>query len=774
MSEKKVIELDVQTNLGSLKSQLKQAQAEVQTLADKFGATSEQAIKAAKKAADLKDRIGDAKSLTDAFNPDAKFKALTGSLTGVASGFSAVTGAMGAFGAENKDVEQALLKVQSAMALSQGLQGLGEAKDSFIQLGGVIKDSWKGLMVAIGIKKTDAVVTQAQTLATTEQIIATEGQVAATEAATVAQEGLNVAVSVNPFVLIGIAIAAIVGVVYAFRNEITKAFAFFDKLGPKTKIAVGIIMIAFAPLVGVIYGVFKALEALGLKDDANTIQMKENAAKRSAAIAKEADKNIENLRKLQKIKTDGFDYEIRLAEAQGKSTENLEKRKRMSIYMTGLAVFKEQKKKEEGWIKEYRYLKSIGQADDAKAQILLKNIKKVRGEQYAQYLENKKTNEDMKVAEAEQATAAAEAYREKRKAQKDAVDGLKAELEAVKLENEAAAKTQLKRDLDAVDTKYDLLKKRAINNKLDYTEIEKARVRELDAINKADAASKLEAEKKLMADMKAIDDADWNERKTQIEIKNKYIVDDDERAKANVKLGLDEELVTLQNQLDAKQISQEKYDEYTKIAATRSAEEIAAIDKTAKDKELAAFKAVQETKAAIRDADIANAEAAINLISGLFEGNKKVQAAALIAENALAIAKTIIATKASNQAARAAGLALSIETLGASEVTAEALVLRNNIGAGISIAGIIAATGKGLSALKAGGSPTGGNTGNDTGGGGGGGGGAAPKFNVVGNSGINQLGQLQQRPTKAYVVSGDMSTAQSLDRNRIENATLVH
>jgi len=773
MAEKKVIELDVQSNLGSLKSQLKQAQQEVQTLADKFGATSAQAIQAAKRAAELKDKIGDAKSLTDAFNPDAKFKSLSGSLTGVAGGFSAVTGAMGAFGAENKDVEQALLKVQSAMALTSGLQAVGESIDSFKQLGGVIKDSWKGLMVAIGIKKSDVVVTQAQTIASAEQIVATEGQIAATEAATVAQEGLNVAVSMNPFVLIGIAIAAIVGVVYAFRNEITKAFAFFDKLGPKTKIAVGIIMVAFAPLLVVIYGVFKALEALGLKDDANTIQMKENAAKRSAAMAKEADKNIESLRKIQKMKTDSFDFEIRMAEASGKNTENLEKRKRMSIYMTGLAVFKEQKKKEKGFVDEYRYYKKIGQLDDERAINALKNIKKIRGAQYQQYLENKKVNEDMKVAQAEQAQAAAEAYREKRKAQIDAVNGLKAELEAVRLENIAAAKTDLKRSIDAVDTKYDLLKQRAINNKLDYTEIEKARVREIDAINKADSASKLEAEKKLMADMKAIDDADWNDRKAQIEIKNKYIVDDNERARANVKLGLDEELVTLANQLDAKQITQAQYDEYTKIAAARSAEEIAAINKTAKDKELAAFKAVEETKMAIRDADIANAEAAINLISGLFEGNKKVQAAALIAENALAIAKTIIATKASNQAARAAGTALSIETAGASSVAAEALVLRNNIGAGISIAGIIAATGKGLSALKAGGAPTGG----DTGGGGGGGGGGSvmsAKFNVVGNSGINQLGQLQQRPTKAYVVSGDMSTAQSLERNRIENATVVH
>ena len=54
-----------------------------------------------------------------------------------------------------------------------------------------------------------------------------------------------------------------------------------------------------------------------------------------------------------------------------------------------------------------------------------------------------------------------------------------------------------------------------------------------------------------------------------------------------------------------------------------------------------------------------------------------------------------------------------------------------------------------------------------------GGGAISPNFNVVGNSGINQLAELQQTPTKAYVVSGDVTTAQSLDRNRIENATLV-
>jgi hypothetical protein len=48
----------------------------------------------------------------------------------------------------------------------------------------------------------------------------------------------------------------------------------------------------------------------------------------------------------------------------------------------------------------------------------------------------------------------------------------------------------------------------------------------------------------------------------------------------------------------------------------------------------------------------------------------------------------------------------------------------------------------------------------------------APQFNVVGDSGVNQLAQLQQQPTQAFVVSGEVTSAQALDRNRVTNATL--
>jgi hypothetical protein len=64
----------------------------------------------------------------------------------------------------------------------------------------------------------------------------------------------------------------------------------------------------------------------------------------------------------------------------------------------------------------------------------------------------------------------------------------------------------------------------------------------------------------------------------------------------------------------------------------------------------------------------------------------------------------------------------------------------------------------------------------DTSGGGGGGVTAptmsAPQFNVVGQSGVNQLATLNQQPIQAYVVSGQVTSQQALDRNRLENATL--
>lgn len=61
--------------------------------------------------------------------------------------------------------------------------------------------------------------------------------------------------------------------------------------------------------------------------------------------------------------------------------------------------------------------------------------------------------------------------------------------------------------------------------------------------------------------------------------------------------------------------------------------------------------------------------------------------------------------------------------------------------------------------------------------GGGGGATSAPQFNMIGNSGTNQLATslgnaMQSNPVQAYVVASDVTTAQSLNRNIVQNATL--
>jgi hypothetical protein len=184
--------------------------------------------------------------------------------------------------------------------------------------------------------------------------------------------------------------------------------------------------------------------------------------------------------------------------------------------------------------------------------------------------------------------------------------------------------------------------------------------------------------------------------------------------------------------------------------------------KTRREKEIADEQAVADAKLAIQNAGIDNVSAGIGLLKGLFEKNKAIQKGLLIAENAAGIAKTIINTVAAN----AKAVAASPLTGGQPWVTL------NSVSAGIGIASSIAATVKGLSALGGGG-----NAGSSSGApsGGGGGSASAPQFNVVGNSGVNQIAQTlgrEQPPVQAYVVSNNVTTAQSLDRNIINNATI--
>lgn len=141
---------------------------------------------------------------------------INGIATNMVAGFSAANAAMGLFGEESEDVQKAMLKVQQAMAVVQGMRGL----DGFIK-------RTQGLSTAMKVWLKD---TKAQTAATKAQTVATNGQTVATEGATVAQKGLNAAMKANPVGLILTALTALVMLFVKFKDQIFNLLGGVDKL----------------------------------------------------------------------------------------------------------------------------------------------------------------------------------------------------------------------------------------------------------------------------------------------------------------------------------------------------------------------------------------------------------------------------------------------------------------------------------------------------------------------------------------------------------------
>ena len=145
------------TVVKNFKQQLKDAKNEAQLMVITFGEFSAEALAAQKKVAELSDKMDDFNDRVKALNPD-KFAKVQTVVNGVASGFAAAQGAMALFGNESEDLQKTLVKVQGAMALAQGLEGLGKVQQQFTTLAkdtlqGVIKafSTLKGAIVATGI-----------------------------------------------------------------------------------------------------------------------------------------------------------------------------------------------------------------------------------------------------------------------------------------------------------------------------------------------------------------------------------------------------------------------------------------------------------------------------------------------------------------------------------------------------------------------------------------------------------------------------------------------
>ena len=114
----------------SMKSEIRELTVQAQQAVMAFGEFSPEAIRAEQALAQARDRMEDFNDRVAAVNPD-KFAQINTVVQGVARGFQAAQGAMALFGNESEELQKTLVKLQGAMALAEGLEGLGKIQQQF-------------------------------------------------------------------------------------------------------------------------------------------------------------------------------------------------------------------------------------------------------------------------------------------------------------------------------------------------------------------------------------------------------------------------------------------------------------------------------------------------------------------------------------------------------------------------------------------------------------------------------------------------------------------
>jgi hypothetical protein len=714
MAEKRTIELEIQDNSKSLKAQYKEAVAELQKVSSQYGETSKEAVKAARAAAELKDQIGFSKDLVDSFNPDAKFNALSRSIGGVLDGFQAFEGALGLIGVEGEQVQAAMLKVQSAMALSQGIQGVMEAKDSLLQLGTVMKST------AIG----QAVLT----------------------AATAAY---NIVVGTSTGLMKAFRIAMLSTGIGALVVGIGLLIANFDK-----------VINLFSPL---IEG-FKAIgDFIGFTNFA--------AEKKAAEDQKRTDAELKQINAIRKAREKnfnneqaGYDREIKLQQALGKSTLELQKAK-----INASIKYQETRKKElEQDLVAFQFAQKILGENLVDTSDIENKIAELGNK-----IEDQKTELkilDIEAKKSQQTTSGSGGGSSPEKQAKDKLDLTRSN------EDKRLALLQ-----DGYEKELALAKEKAKREKEDLEANSKGKI--VDKEQYA-AAQKL-IDDNLTKDLKAIDDKynkEARERKIENDewFKNYEKQQAEERLQNEIKRTEDEEAAIQkrdENRIQARfsMLTDEQLQEYN--SKKEFNDSLAELDRL---KNEGAFKTEEEYLKAVdilqddyNKKDIARKnelrQKTLDLTAKSFSALAEL-AGSFNTKNEKDARKQFQVQKAFNLAAAITNTAMAVT----GALTAGGNPIKLATGMQFVEAGIAATVGAAniikISNSKFGGGANSGGGGNDT---------NVPtaapmtaNFNTIGSSGINQLAQLQQTPTQAYVVSGEVTSAQALDRNRVQNATL--
>lgn len=193
----------IENSTAPLKKRLRELQAMIAQMNFDGLTDNDVFVRMTAKAAEMKDALGDASQAVRLMSSDtAKLDAVIEGMQGIAGVASIATGAINLFGVENENLERAMLKVQSAIAITNGVQQIANIlnKDSILML--KLKDFWSKATAKDIAKQTTATiannaVTKASTVATNLNTVAEIANTTATKGSTIAQNAWNVAKAIG-------------------------------------------------------------------------------------------------------------------------------------------------------------------------------------------------------------------------------------------------------------------------------------------------------------------------------------------------------------------------------------------------------------------------------------------------------------------------------------------------------------------------------------------------------------------------------------------------
>ena len=173
----------------SLRSRIRELREEMALYREQFGDQTDKYREMSAELGRLQDIQGDIQAQGSILSNDqAQFQGIISGLNGVVGGFTAAQGAVALFAGENENLQKIMLKVQSLMSITMGLQQVSATlnKDSAFRLATVnsLREWWNKLLaIGRGEQIASTAATIADTTATTASTVATTANTAAQTAA---------------------------------------------------------------------------------------------------------------------------------------------------------------------------------------------------------------------------------------------------------------------------------------------------------------------------------------------------------------------------------------------------------------------------------------------------------------------------------------------------------------------------------------------------------------------------------------------------------------